>query len=73
MKRIFFLLYVIVFISCAEEKTYKLTTYVVPLNSGEIIPKSGMLVVWPGTLYHSVPPTDGKRTVLAMNLLVKNE
>ena len=39
----------------------------------KIIPKSGMLVVWPGTLYHSVPPTDGKRTVLAMNLLVKNE
>ena len=39
----------------------------------KIIPESGMLVVWPGTLYHSVPPTKGKRTVLAMNLLVKNE
>ena len=39
----------------------------------KIIPESGMLVVWPGTLYHSVPPTHGKRTVLAMNLLVKNE
>ena len=40
MKRIFFLLYVIVFISCAEEKTYKLTTSVVPPNSGKIIPNS---------------------------------
>ena len=39
----------------------------------KVIPEDGMLVVWPGTLYHSVPPTDGKRTVLAMNLLVKNE
>ena len=41
VKRIFFLFYVIVFISCAEEKTYKLTTSVVPPNSGEIIPNSG--------------------------------
>ena len=39
----------------------------------KIMPESGMLIVWPGTLYHSVPPTHGKRTVLAMNLLVKNE
>ena len=39
----------------------------------KIIPESGMLVVWSGSLYHSVPPTHGKRTVLAMNLLVKNE
>jgi len=39
----------------------------------KIMPESGMLIVWPGTLYHSVPPTHGKRTVLALNLLVKNE
>tara|TARA_B100001113_G_scaffold239473_1_gene196920 strand:+ start:1915 stop:2472 length:558 start_codon:yes stop_codon:yes gene_type:complete len=36
-------------------------------------PENGTLVVWPGFLYHSVPPSKGKRTVLAMNLLVKND
>ena len=41
VKRMFILFYVIVFISCAEEKTYKLTTSVVPPNSGKIIPNSG--------------------------------
>ena len=37
----------------------------------KIIPQSGMLMVWPGILRHSVPPTNSKRTVLSMNLLVQ--
>ena len=43
------------------------------LKNLKIVPESGTLVVWPGFIYHSVPPTQGKRTVLAMNLLVKND
>jgi len=43
------------------------------LKNLKIVPKSGTLVVWPGFIYHSVPPTEGKRTLFAMNLLVKNE
>ena len=43
------------------------------LKTLKFVPESGTLVVWPGFIYHSVPATEGKRTVLAMNLLVKND
>lgn len=33
-----------------------------------ITPCNGMLVVFPGILMHSVPPTDGKRVIISMNL-----
>tara|TARA_Y100001970_G_scaffold127347_1_gene157329 strand:- start:236 stop:781 length:546 start_codon:yes stop_codon:yes gene_type:complete len=38
----------------------------------KIQPKSGMLVMWLGSLEHEVPPTKGNRTVIAMNLMVKS-
>jgi hypothetical protein len=34
----------------------------------EIFPKNDMLVLFPGKLYHEVPPTNGKRIMIAMNL-----
>lgn len=41
-----------------------------PLMFGEtkITPINGLLVVFPGILMHSVPPTDGKRVIVSMNL-----
>ena len=35
----------------------------------EIFPKNDMLVLFPGNLYHEVLPTNGKRIVIAMNLI----
>ena len=34
----------------------------------EIFPKNDMLVIFASNVYHEVPPTNGKRTVIAMNL-----
>jgi hypothetical protein len=33
-----------------------------------IIPKSGMMIIFPGMLHHEVPKTNAKRIVVAMNL-----
>ena len=33
-----------------------------------IVPKNGMLVIWPAILHHAVPPTDSRRMVVAMNI-----
>tara|TARA_B100000287_G_scaffold80435_1_gene72814 strand:+ start:170 stop:742 length:573 start_codon:yes stop_codon:yes gene_type:complete len=41
------------------------------LEGFPIAVKPGMMLFFPGHMYHGVPPTQGKRTVLAMNL-VKN-
>ena len=38
----------------------------------KIKPRSGMLLLWPGSLFHSVPHTKGKRIAVAANLMVKN-
>ena len=34
----------------------------------EIIPKNDMFIFFPGNIFHEVPPTQGKRTVISMNL-----
>tara|TARA_B100000131_G_scaffold292858_1_gene307679 strand:- start:398 stop:1021 length:624 start_codon:yes stop_codon:yes gene_type:complete len=34
-----------------------------------ITPKNGMLLMWPGTLVHQVPPTNSKRILVAANLM----
>ena len=34
----------------------------------EIFPKNDMLVIFAANVYHEVPPTNGKRTLIAMNL-----
>ena len=39
---IFCLVIMIFFMSCQDEKTYKLKTYVIPDNAGEIITESGL-------------------------------
>ena len=41
-----------------------------PLTFGniEVTPINGLLVVFPGILMHSVPPTEGKRVIISMNL-----
>ena len=36
-----------------------------------IKPRSGMLLLWPGSLFHSVPHTKGKRIAVSANLMVK--
>ena len=35
---------------------------------GSFIPQNGLLIVFPGSLIHWVPPTDGSRVILSMNL-----
>ena len=37
-----------------------------------IRPKSGMLLLWPGSLFHSVPRTKGKRIAISANLMVND-
>ena len=34
-----------------------------------ITPKNGMLLMWPGNLDHQVPPTNGKRILVAANII----
>tara|TARA_Y100001937_G_C6941736_1_gene250684 strand:+ start:50 stop:583 length:534 start_codon:yes stop_codon:yes gene_type:complete len=38
----------------------------------KIQPRSGMLLLWPGSLFHCVPHTKGKRIAVAANLMVQN-
>jgi len=38
-----------------------------------ITPKSGMLVIWQALLHHEVPPTNSRRTVIAMNIANKHK
>ena len=40
-------------------------------KSLRIKPRSGMLLLWPGSLFHSVPHTKGKRIAVSANLMVK--
>ena len=42
IKLFFFLVIMIFFISCQDEKTYKLKTYIIPDNAGEILTESGL-------------------------------
>lgn len=53
------------------------TTYYVDVEDGSspimfgkdsITPRSGMLLLWPGIMKHSVPSTDSKRMVIGHNL-----
>jgi len=37
-------------------------------NSLRVQPTEDMLIIFPGIVQHEVPPTDGKRVVVAMNL-----
>ena len=37
-----------------------------------IKPKSGMLLLWPALLFHSVPETKGKRIAISANLIIKD-
>ena len=37
-----------------------------------IKPKSGTLLLWNGSLYHSVPETKGKRIAISANLMIKD-
>lgn len=37
-------------------------------NHIKVQPTADMLIIFPGVLKHEVPPTDGKRVVVAMNL-----
>ena len=41
-------------------------------KSLRIQPKSGMLLLWPGSLPHSVPHTRGKRIAVSANLTVRD-
>ena len=36
-------------------------------ENDEVYPKKDMMLIFPGWLNHRVPPTKGKRTVVAMN------
>ena len=42
IKLFFFLFIMIFFISCQDEKRFKLTTYIIPENSGQILTESGL-------------------------------
>ena len=44
----------------------------IQFKSLRIQPKSGMLLLWPGSLYHSVPHTKGKRIAVSANLTVRD-
>jgi hypothetical protein len=37
-----------------------------------IKPKSGTLLLWNGSLFHSVPETKGKRIGISVNLIIKD-
>tara|TARA_Y100000766_G_scaffold84309_1_gene71658 strand:- start:1181 stop:1726 length:546 start_codon:yes stop_codon:yes gene_type:complete len=37
-------------------------------NNFEIKPENGMLIIWPAILDHEVPPTNGKRICISMNI-----
>ena len=41
-------------------------------KSLRIKPRSGMLLLWPGSLFHSVPHTKGKRIAVSANLMVRD-
>ena len=45
-----------------------------PIRFGmlRIRPKSGMLLLWPGSLFHSVPETEGRRIAISANLMIKD-
>ena len=42
IKLFFCIVIMIFFISCQDEKTYKLQTYIIPDNAGEILTESGL-------------------------------
>ena len=44
----------------------------IQFKSLRIKPKSGMLLLWPGSLYHSVPHTKGKRIAVSANLMIRD-